>query len=245
MSVSVYAPGVSVDVFNVLPTPGTGKITQFPLPPRPTGKTWPFVNPGSSKQCDGAYCPTNNRIYFQGGDTVGSATDGTYSVDATNPVDWRTDVGFPVYPTLPAPHALQDDFGIAWVASQNQFILIPGVYLSYAVAGSVINNYTGGAWWFNPNTNAYTQDTRYFVNQPYNGVSPGVSGTWTGCPYGGVFDPQTGAWFWFNDQSLTVASLDIMSMTRRPDGRIPPIPPPAAHPTYKGVYFTLPRPVLV
>jgi hypothetical protein len=250
MSVSVYAPGISVDVFNVLPSTGLGTITQYPLPAS-TGSVFgvnyygfAFRSNGSSKQADMCYCPLTDRIYTQGGDVLGSATDGTWSFK-TDFSDIRLEVGHPIFPTLPAPHALQDDFGYAWVPSKNQLLLWPGSYFAYENPGAPILNYTGGAWWYDPVAKTYTQDTGYFKNLPYNGVSPGITGTTTGCLFGGVYDAQTNAAFWFNDQAFLVKSLNVSTMTLRPDKNIPLIPPPPGHPTFKGVYFMRTRPVLI
>jgi hypothetical protein len=149
---------------------------------------FPFTSNGGSKQSD--IFTNGQRIYAQGGDTIHSATDGTWSCDM-NGGDWQLEVGQPAYPSLPAPHALQDDFGRAWVASKNKFLLWPGGFFAYDPPGTPILNYTGGCWWFDPATRTYEQDTTLFPNQPYNGVSPGITAPSCGCPYGGFYDPAT------------------------------------------------------
>jgi len=201
-----------------------GKITSFPLPAR-SGTTFgvnyyglPFVSNGSSKQSDMAYCPLDNRLYTQGGDSLHSATDGTWSMSLADGT-WRFDVGAPVYPTLPAPHALQDDFGYAWVPSRNKLLLWPGSYFAYEAPGTPILNYTGGVWWYDPVTKTYTQDTRLFPNVPYNGVAPGITAGTTGSVFGGIYDEVKDQILEFGDSSgaFVVRSWSMATMTRLPD----------------------------
>lgn len=202
----------------------TGKITSFPLPAR-SGSTYgsnyygfPFVSNGSAKQNDMAYCPLDNRLYVQGGDSIHSATDGTWSMSLADGT-WRLDVGQPVYPTLPAPHALQDDFGFAWVPLRNKFLLWPGAYFAYEAPGTPILNYTGGVWWYDPVTKTYTQDTRLFPNLPLNGVAPGITAGTTGSVFGGIYDDVTDQIVEFGDSAagFLVRSWSMATMTRLPD----------------------------
>ena len=100
--------------------PPNGNITSFPLPALASA---PFSSTGSSKHTNMASDGT--RLYVSGGDWITSATDGTWSMSLADGT-WRQDVGEPVYPTLPAPHALQDGAGFEWVASRGKFLLWPG-----------------------------------------------------------------------------------------------------------------------
>lgn len=185
--VTIVPATAATDVWALQIAPIGGIITSWPLPTS-SGSTYgvnyygfPFTANGSAKHVCMAYCPLNNRIYAQGGDSIHSATDGTFSVSLDDG-SWRLDVGAPVYPTLPAPHALQDGFGMFWVASVNQFVLIPGGYYPYPPpidpVANPLHNYSKGYWWFDPSTNVYTQDLRLFTD-PYSS---------TGCLHGGAWD---------------------------------------------------------
>jgi len=203
----------------------TGKITSFALPAQ-SGSTFgvnyyglPFVSNGYSKQSDMAYCPLDNRLYVQGGDSIHSATDGTWSMSLVDGT-WRFDHGAPVYPTNPAPHALQDDFGYAWVPSRNKLLLWPGIYFAYEAPGTPILNYSAGLWWYDPVTKSYTQDTRLFPNTPTNGVSPGITAGTTGSLFGGIYDEVQDQILEFGDSSgggFMVHSWSVATMTRLPD----------------------------
>ena len=124
-----------------------------------------------------AYSPLTNRLYVQGGDWLHSATDGTWSMNVQDG-SWRRDVGEPIYPTLPAPHALQDGAGFEWVASRGQFLIWPGSYYPYEPIGSPLREYSKGMWWLDPTTNRYTQELGLF----------GTFGQTTGSLYGGIYD---------------------------------------------------------
>ena len=165
-----------------------------------------------------AYCPLDNRLYVQGGDSIHSATDGTWSMSLADGT-WRLDVGQPVYPTLPAPHALQDDFGYAWVPLRNKFLLWPGAYFAYEAPGTPILNYTGGLWWYDPVTKTYTQDARLFPNTPTNGVAPGITAGTTGSVFGGIYDDVKDQVLEFGDSAagFLVRSWSMATMTRLAD----------------------------
>ena len=195
---------------------------------------FPFTSNAGSKQTDLVYCPLDNRLYAQGGDTIHSATDGTWSMSLADGT-WRLDVGQPVYPTLPAPHALQDDFGYAWVPSRSKLLIWPGVYFAYDAPGSPILNYTGGVWWYDPVTKQYTQDTRLFPNMPYNGVSPGIVAGSTGSPFGGIYDDVNDQIVEFGDSasSFAVRRWDVINMVRLAD-----IPFNVSSPNRTAAYFT-------
>ncbi len=135
--------------------PYTGKITSFALP---AVSAAPFNSLKGSKHTNMA--SDGKRIYVSGGDWVTSATDGTWSMSLADGT-WRQDVGAPVYPTLPAPHALQDGAGFEWVASRGKFLLWPGSYFAYDPAGSPILEYAKEMWWFDPVTNTYQQELAF------------------------------------------------------------------------------------
>ncbi len=210
------------------PPPGvsttTGRITSFPLPAQ-SGSTYgvnyygfPFVSNGISKQSDIAYCPANNRLYAQGGDTIHSATDGTWSMSLVDG-SWRLDVGQPVYPTMPAPHALQDDFGIAWMPKRQQFVLWPGSYFAYDNGNNPpdpavypLLNYSRGVWFFDPATKTYTQYTQLFPDYL-------VGDTGTGSPHGGIYDDVNDQIVEFGDsaKAFAVRRWDLTNLVRLPD----------------------------
>jgi len=218
----------------------TGKITSFPLPAQ-GGSTYgvnyygfPFVSNHDSKQSDMAYCPCDNRIYVQGGDTIHSATDGTWSMSLADG-SWRLDVGQPVYPTLPAPHALQDDFGFAWMPKRQQFILWPGSYFAYDngtnppdPAVYPLLNYSRGLWFFDPATKKYTQHRELFPDYL-------TGNTGTGSPHGGIYDDV-------NDQIVEIADSSKGYAVRRWDVaglvRLPDISFKLTSPKSYAAYFT-------
>lgn len=194
----------------VTPPPGTpgnytGVITSFPLPALAGA---PFSRTTASKHTNMA--SDGRRLYVSGGDWVTSATDGTWSMDLTTGT-WRQDVPAPVYPTLPAPHALQDGAGFVWVASRNQFLLWPGSYYAYESAGNPILNYARGMWWFDPATNKYTQETGLFGTYLSN----------TGNLFGGAFDEVNNQIIAFGDSEsdTIVKRWDVNALTRLPDLR--------------------------
>jgi hypothetical protein len=157
------------------PTPAyTGVITSFPLPALAGA---PYSTLQNSKHTNMAYSPLTNRLYVSGGDWLYSATDGTWSMNMADG-SWRMDVGNPVYPTLPAPHAGQDEMGFVWDAARQKFLFWPGVYNAYEPKGAPILEYAKGLWYFDPLTNVWTQELRLFGNY----------GDTTGDPFGGVYD---------------------------------------------------------
>jgi hypothetical protein len=228
-----------------VPAPGPvtvarrGKITQYPLPSVPHTALLPFTSNGASKQADMCYCPLNNRIYAQGGDgPIGSANDRTVSVDATLMTDWRLDVGKPVYPTTPAPHALQDDFGREWVEKRQQFLWWPGDYFAYDSGTNPpdpavypLLNYSCGHWWFDPVTNKYTQDRTLWPGYLVNPVG-------TGDPYGGVYDEVNDQIIVLGDDSSGYRCMryDMVKLVRMPDIAYR-IAPPVSNPAAKSTYF--------
>ena len=161
--------------------PVGGKITSWPLPSGATYTGYPYTSDHASKHTNMAYCPLDGRLYVTGGDTPSSATNGTWSMSLDDG-SWRRDQDGPVYPTTPAPYALQDNAGFEWCASRSKFIVWPGWYYPYPppidTATYPIMNYSMGFWWFDPLTSTYTQDTTFF-NGAYES---------TGCTYGGVYD---------------------------------------------------------
>ena len=198
----------------------TGKITSFPLPA--LGKSAPFSSQGSSKHTNMASDGT--RIYVSGGDWTTSATDGTWSMSLADGT-WRQDVGAPVYPTLPAPHALQDGAGFEWVASRGKFLLWPGQYYAYEPAGTPILEYSKGMWWFDPVTNTYQQELAFFGTY--------LSGT--GSLFGGVFDDVNEHIVEFGDSTSGFATKrwDVKNLVRLPD-----IPFSVTRPSGYAAYFT-------
>lgn len=210
----VLPPPVIVPPIVVVPPPvvippgpvGTttkGKLLTFPMPAIVGA---PYSTVQNSKHTNMAHCPLNGRLYVSGGDWVTSATDGTWSVNATTFNDWRQDVGPPIYQTRPAPHALQDGAGFVWVASKKKFLMWPGSYLSYALASAPVRAYAMGMWWFDPITNIYTQELRLF----------GTAGTSTGCLFGGVYDEVNEHIVCFADDG-SCRRWDLKTMTRLPD----------------------------
>ncbi len=208
------------------PAPGpttAGTITSFPLPAIATA---PYSSLRGSKHTNMA--SDGVRLYVSGGDWVTSATDGTWSMSLADG-SWRQDVPAPVYPTLPAPHALQDNAGFAWVANRSKFLLWPGSYFPYDAPGSPLLNYSRGMWWFDPATRTYTQDLGLFGNPyPSNANS-------TGSPFGGVYDEVNGQIVEFGDSSTGFACRrwDVNTDTRLPD-----LPFNLTRPSGYAAYFT-------
>jgi hypothetical protein len=195
---------------------------------------------GGSKHTNMAYAPSTRRLYVHGGDWLHSATDGTWSMSLADG-SWRRDVGEPVYPTLPAPHALQDGAGFEWVPSRNKLLVWPGSYFAYGCQYAFTDarclsetpkyNYARGMWWFDPLTNTYEQDLRFFA----------TLGTNTGNLFGGAFDDVNDHIVVFGDSgsspNLAVRRWDVNSGALLPDIRVT-IAPPAGNPAAKGHYFT-------
>lgn len=187
-----------------------------------------------------AYAPSTGRLYVQGGDWLHSATDGTWSMNLADG-SWRRDVGEPIYPTVPAPHSLQDGAGFEWVPSRNKLLAWPGSYFPYGctyvftdprcLSEVPIYNYSRGIWWFDPVTNKYEQDLRLF----------GTVGMHSGSLYGGAYDDVNDHIVVFGDSgaspNMAVRRWDVNSGTQLADLRIT-IAPPAAYPSAKGHYFT-------
>jgi hypothetical protein len=132
---------------------------------------------------------------------------------------WRLDVGLPVYPTLPAPHSLQDDFGFAWMPKRQQFVLWPGSYFAYDNGNNPPNpavypllNYSRGLWFFDPITNKYTQYTQLFPDYL-------KGNTGTGSPFGGIYDDVNDQIVEFGDSArgFSVRRWDLTNMVRLPD----------------------------
>lgn len=150
-----------------------GTITSFPLP---ANRLAPYSSLRGSKHTNMA--TDGKRLYVTGGDWLHSATDGTWSVSLASGDDWREEVGKPVHPTLPAPHALQDGAGFVWMPEKKQFLIWPGAYFSYAKKEDPIRDYARGMWWFDPATKTFTQELGLF----------GKYGETSGCLHGGVYD---------------------------------------------------------
>ena len=172
------------------------------------------------------------RLYVSGGDWTHSATDGTWSMDLTTG-DWRQDHAGPVYPGVPAPHALQDGAGFEWDAASGRFVIWPGSYFPYEAGGSPIRTWSRGVWWFDPATNTYEQDTRLFGAE-YSG---------TGCLYGGVFDEIKRHFIALGDSSgaFAVRRWDVVAGVKLPDVPFTIARDPAA----PAAYFTRSRPVKI
>jgi hypothetical protein len=191
------------------PPPGapgstTGIITSVPLPAI-QGAPYSTLE-RSSKHTNMA--SDGRRLFVSGGDWSHSATDGTWSMDLATG-QWRQDVGAPVYPTRPAPHALQDGAGFVWVPTRSRFLMWPGSYYAYEPAGSPILNYARGIWWFDPATTTYTQETGLF----------GTYGTGTGNFFGGIYDDVNEEIVAFGDSGSSPAARrwSVRNLTRLPD----------------------------
>lgn len=175
--------------FNTAPVGGI--ITSWALPAHSGGTYgvnyygFPFVSNGSCKHVNMAYCPLDNRLYATGGDTIHSATDGTWSMDMTDG-SWRLDVGEPVYGSVVAPHAYQDGALFQWMPARNKLLFFGGLVFGYEANGSDIYNYSSGYWMFDPVAGTWEQVSSFFSNPT---LSHAVTGS--GNDYGGVYDEQT------------------------------------------------------
>jgi hypothetical protein len=198
------------------PMPGLGTLVGVPLPH--LGKVAPFSADGYSKHTNMA--SDGKRVYVSGGDWEHSATDGTWSAPVGDLTAWRQDVGAPVYPTLPAPHALQDGAGFVWVETLGRFLLWPGAYFAYEPVGAPIHEYSRGMWWFDPATNTYRQDLTFFADGAMT----------TGCPFGGAFDEATMRIVAFSDG--VVRRWDVREGVRLPDVSFRLVRDPAAPAAY-------------
>jgi hypothetical protein len=198
-----------------------GIITAFPLP---STYAAPHSTAHGAKHTNLAYSPLNNRIYVSGGDWLGSATDGTWSMDLATG-SWRQDVGAPVYPSLPAPHAAQDGMGFAWMPGRNQFVFWPGLYFSYAASTDPIRNYAKGTWFFDPASNTWTQHLNLF----------GSVGGWSGSLFGGIYDEVNDHLIVLNDSTYGFAARrwSVATMSQLPD-----LPFSLSKPAGWGNYYT-------
>jgi hypothetical protein len=145
--------------------PYAGKLTAFPLPvwrgsidgPRP-----PFCRPGPGGGATGCkqvnIASDGEFMVASGGDWVTSATDGTWQCAVADPSKWEQIVGPPHYPDRPAPHALQDNGGFAYVPRVGQFMLWPGSYFKYGTTPE--DAYAEGFWWLDRAARKFTQDVR-------------------------------------------------------------------------------------
>lgn len=202
----------------------TGTITSFPLP---ANRLAPYSSLRGSKHTNMA--TDGKRLYVTGGDWLHSATDGTWSVNLATGDDWREDVGKPVHPTLPAPHALQDGAGFVWVAAKARFLIWPGAYFPYEKEGDPLREYSKGIWWFDPATKAFTQDLGLF----------GKYGESSGCLFGGVYDEV-------NEEIVVLGDAgQVMACKRwsvKELKKLPSIPykiaPPDSNKTAVAAYFT-------
>jgi hypothetical protein len=210
----------------------TGVITSFPLPATPDA---PYSSVGSSKHTNMASDGT--RLWVTGGDWLHSATDGTWSMDLADG-SWRQEIGAPVHPTLPAPHALQDGAGFVWVASRARFLIWPGSYFAYESAGDPILDYARGMWWLDPATRTYEQELGLF----------GTYGHGSGNLYGGVYDEVNEEILVFDDDSggLRVRRWDVASLTALPDLPLE-IPRVSGHAAYftQGMHAKIGRDVYI
>jgi hypothetical protein len=138
---------------------------------------------------------------------------------------WRQDVGEPVHPTLPAPHAAQDGMGFAWDAARKRFLFWPGSYYAYEAAGTPVLEYARGLWLLDPATSTWTQDLGLF----------GTAGTTTGSLFGGIFDDVNDELLVFGDSSggFAVRRWHVASHTRLGD-----IPFTLSVPSGMAAYFT-------
>jgi hypothetical protein len=158
---------------------------------------------------------------------------------------WTQTVGVPNYPTLIAPHALQDDFGS--FRRGNEIMMIPGVFSAYD-PGSPNCNYCGGIFFYNPSTKTYRQDTTLFQNVPTPNPNPppatfipGKTSNWTGCVFGGAYDDVNDNVVVLADSqygAFAVMSWNIATMTKNPN--IPFTVPPGPN-GLKAAYFTRSR----
>jgi hypothetical protein len=180
-----------------------GKVTSYPLPALAGA---PYSTLTQSKHTNMASDGT--RIYVSGGDWVHSATDGTWSMSLADG-SWRQDVGAPVHPTRPAPHALQDGAGFAWSPQRKKFLLWPGSYFAYEPPGTPILEYAKGLWWFDPSTKTFAQELALFG-------SPGSS---TGSVNGGIYDEVNDQIVAFGDSAKGFATRrwDVGKLVRLPD----------------------------
>lgn len=168
------------------------------------------------------------RLYVSGGDWTHSATDGTWSMSLADG-SWRQDHAGPVYPSIPAPHALQDGAGFEW--DGQRFVLWPGRYYPYEQSGAPIREWARGLWRYNPATNIYEQDARIFSEQ-YAG---------TGSLFGGVYDAPHIVAFGDSGSGLAVRRWDTVAGICMPDLPLPLKRDPAR----PAMYFARGRPVII
>lgn len=187
----------------------TGVLTSLPLPALVGA---PFSTNMRCKQTNMMFCPLDGQIWISGGDWVGSATDGTWTYDPKTGAEIQV-IGDPIYPTLPAPHALQDDALMEWSPSRKLLLIAPGDYFPYPQPFDPIKNpeqnYSMGHWWLDPVAKKYTQDLRIFKKYGEN----------TGSPNGGIWDENNGHIVEFGDSSsdFQVHRWDVDKGVRLPD----------------------------
>jgi hypothetical protein len=174
----------------------------------------------------------NGRIWVSGGDWLHSATDGTWSMDLSDG-SWEEDIGAPVYPTLPAPHALQDGAGFAWSPQRSRFLMWPGVYFAYEAPDAPIREYAKGMWWLDPAQKAYTQELGLF----------GDAGSWTGCVFGGIYDEVNDQLLVFGDSSgvFEVDRWDVTNLVKLPSLPFTLV----KDPSLPAAYFTRTMPIKI
>jgi hypothetical protein len=232
---STSAPAPAPASRPVVPT--TGTITSFVLPTSTGGVYgvnyfgFPYTFGSGSKQTNMAYCPLNNRLYVSGGDTDQSAEDGTWSMSLADG-SWRLDVGRPVYPTLPAPSAGQDNALFAWMPKRNKFLFLPGYYFGYT---RNVSQYENGDWYYDPIANTWQQNLDLF-NQPMGW------GT-TGNLFGGAYDEVTDQVIAIMDDqgARAVRRWDLTTRTRLPDLPLSLTAPPGK----PALYFKDSKPVII
>ncbi len=192
-----------------------GKITSFALPSF-SGSVYgvnynkfPYLANSNSKHTNMCYCPLDGRLYVTGGDTGGSsAVDGTWSMSLEDG-SWRLDVGKPVYPSLPAPSAIQDNGGFHWSSRLAQFIYHGG---SFGYGGNVFE-YGDGLWFYEPVAKVWTQDLSLFAGVQWTTTAQidFYNNNTTGMTHGGVYDAQTDIIY----ASTNTAGMKRYDMTTR------------------------------
>lgn len=219
-------------------SPHLGKITSFAAPSY-TGSVYgvnyngfPYLANRGSKHTNMCYCPQDGRLYVTGGDTAASATDGTWSMSLEDG-SWRLDVGKPVYPSLPAPSAIQDNGGFHWSGSRGEMIFHGG---SFGYGGNVFQ-YGDGLWFYNVATKAWRQDLNLFAGVQWTTAAQidFYNNNTTGCLYGGIYDEQTDI-IYASNSVAGMRRYDMATVSRLSDRTLVGYPG-TAHPGYTGVYW--------